>query len=65
MIDKKYIKVGQKFKGEIDNSIMEIIRITINYLGKTYITIKNLKTNYISQTNIEGFVHLLFTPVIS
>ena len=64
MIDKKYIKVGQKFKGEIDNSIIEIIKITINYLGKTYITTKDLKTNYISQTNIEWFIHLLFTPVV-
>lgn len=65
MIDKKYIKVGQKFKGEIDNGIIEITEITINYLGKTYITTKDLKTNYISQTNIEWFVHLLFTPVVS
>lgn len=63
MIDYKFIKKGQKFKGQIDYSIIEITEITVNYLGKIYITTKDLKTNYISQTNVETFIHLLFTPI--
>lgn len=63
MIDYKFIKKGQKFKGQINNGIIEITDITINYLGKIYITTKDLKTNYISQTAIETFIYLLFTPI--
>lgn len=63
MIDYKFIKKGQKFKGQIDYGIIEITEITINYLGKTYITTKDLKTNYISQIDIKTFIHLFFTPI--
>lgn len=62
MINAEYIKVGQKFKGEVEDSILEITEITINYLGKTYIALQD-KKGYISSTNLKHFTHLLFTPI--
>lgn len=59
MIDEEFIKVGQKFKGQINGAICEIIKIGKNWLGKTYITIKDDK-NRISETDIKTFKHLLF-----
>lgn len=59
MIDEKFIKVGQKFKGQINGATCEIIKIGKNWLGKTYITSKDDK-NRISETDIKTFKHLLF-----
>lgn len=58
----KDIEVGQKFKGDIDGSIIEIMAITTNYLGKTYITTQDEK-GHTTSTNLEHFTHLLFTPI--
>lgn len=63
MIDNKFIKKGQRFKSQINNGIIEITDIKVNYLGKVYIYVKDLKTNYTDQTNFEHFKHLLFTPI--
>lgn len=75
MIDKKYIKVRQKFIGNIDGGIFTIIKITkgleeVFPMRKshtqqktTYIYIKDKTTKRISYTNYENFIHLLATPL--
>lgn len=62
MIDGKFIKVGQKFKGQINGAICQIIKISKNWLGKTYITIKDDK-NKINEIDIKTFKHLLFDVI--
>lgn len=62
MIDERFIKVGQKFKGQINCATCEIIKIGKNWLGNTCITIKDDK-NRISETDIKTFKRLLLDAI--
>lgn len=62
MIDEQFVKVGQKFKGQVNGANCEIIKIGKNWLGKTYVTVKDEKSR-INETGKEWFKHLLLDVI--
>lgn len=61
MIDEKFIKVGQKFKGQIKGYIITITEIKEED-GNVYVFIKD-EQGHILGTNIDTFKHLLFDAI--
>lgn len=62
MIDEQFVKVGQKFKGQVNGAILEIIKIGSNWLGETYVTVKDEK-NRIGEAGKEWFKRLLLDVI--
>ena len=63
---KDLVKVGNKFKGLIDNSILEIVKVWTE--NKTeYVTVRCLNRKKTQQefstTSVDWFTTLLFEPI--
>jgi len=74
MIDEKFLKVGQFFRGQIDGAIIQIIDISKGLKDTAKQSPTQQKTIYIyvkdtngriSHTNKEHFKKLLFKPLKS
>ena len=61
MIDEKFIKVGQRFKGQIKGYIITITDIKEEN-GKVYVWIKDEQGHTVAP-DIETFKHLLFDAI--
>lgn len=62
MIDEQFVKVGQKFKSQVNGAILEIIKIGHNWLGETYVTVKDEKNRF-GETGKEWFKRLLLDVI--
>ena len=62
MIEDKFIKIGQKFKGQIKNYIITIVDIKEENNGNIYVWIKD-EQGHIVAPDIKTFKHLLFEAI--
>lgn len=64
-IDDKYIRVGQKFRGDVDGTIIKIVAIKGSSLLKNqqYVYIQYRKDKPIYYTTKDWFKCLQFTPI--
>ena len=64
MLKDEQIKIGNKYRGLINNCLVEIVDIKTNFKNTTkYVYCKDLKTNKLFWLSYETFKHLLLEEV--
>lgn len=63
MLKDEQIKIGNKFKGSINNCLIEILEVKKELNDKLYVSCKDVKTNKIYKKEYETFKRLLLEEI--